>query len=61
MYILQHAGVGRDSFVSRLLEDVGSYDLAGGSEVDLETFIKHLTITIYTGEFGPKKKIQVAE
>ena len=45
----QNAGVGKDSFVSRLLDDASAYDLKSGEEPDLEQFIKKLTITIYSG------------
>ena len=46
---MQNAGVGKDSFVSRLLDDASAFDLDAGGEPDLQTFIKRLSITIYTG------------
>ncbi|KAH9926307.1 cytochrome P450 98A3 [Epithele typhae] len=42
-----HKGTTKESFVTRLLEDVSSYDLEGGDEPDLEAFIKSVAISIY--------------
>ena len=46
---VQGTGTGKDSFVSELLNDASGHDLQGGDEDDLEAFIKHMSITVYSG------------
>ena len=46
---MQNSGIGKDSFVSRLLDDVSAYDVTGAGERDPESFIKQVAMSVYIG------------